>query len=78
MLLQRRQRVILPGFYIEVADNATRDTFSQEPGIGRKKVGTILEYPYSVLRESTRQEYLKMKAAGDHIQREKLLREENS
>jgi hypothetical protein len=77
LIIQRMQEVVLPGWYIEVADNATRDHFSQTPEEGRKKVGTIQEFPYTVLHESTRQEYLAQKAYGDKIQREALRREEN-
>jgi hypothetical protein len=78
LIIKRMEEVILPGFYIEVADNALRDNFTQEPGKGRKKVGTIQEFPYTTIREATRQQYLEQKAAGDKIQREKLMREENA
>lgn len=77
LIVQRMKEVVLPGFYIEVADHALRDHYTQTPQEGRKKVGTIQEYPYTVIREATRQEYLEMKAKGDEIQREKLRREEN-
>lgn len=77
LLMQRMKEVVLPGFYLEVADHATRDHYTQEPNQGRKKVGTIQVYPYTVLREATRAEYLERKSEGDRIQREKLMREEN-
>jgi hypothetical protein len=77
LIIQRMQNVILPGFYIEVADNATQDNFTQEPSEGRKKIGTVQKFPYMVKRQATRKEYLERKAYGDKIQREKLLREES-
>lgn len=77
LLLQRMKAVILPGFFIEAADNALLDHYTQEPGQGRKKVGTIQRWPYTTLRRATRQEYLAMKSEGDRIQREAILREEN-
>jgi len=77
LIIQRMQDVILPGFYIEVADNGTKDQFTQSPGEGRKKVGTIQRFPYMVKGEASRLEYLVQKERGDKIQREKLMREEN-
>lgn len=77
LICQRMKKVVLPGWYIEVADNATRDHYTQTPEEGRKKIGTILEYPYIVMREATRAEYLAQKAEGDKIQREFIRREEN-
>lgn len=77
LLIQRMKEVILPGFYIEVADNTLLDNFTQEPGEGRKKVGTIQRYPYTTLEESNREAYLAAKAKGDSIQRAAILREEN-
>lgn len=77
LIIQRMQHVVLPGFYIEVADNALRDQYTQTPEDGRKKVGTIQEYPYTTVRRATRGEYLVQKSAGDKIQREARSREEN-
>lgn len=76
LLIKRRMPVILPGFYIENADNSTRDNFIQTPEQGRKKVGVIQTYPYSVLREATREEYLEQKASGDRAFREKIRRDD--
>lgn len=76
LIIKRRENVILPGFYIEAADHATLDKFSHEPGKGRQKVATIQQFPYTVLREATREEYLAQKTAGDKIQREKIERDE--
>jgi hypothetical protein len=76
LIIQRQKEIVLPGFYIEVADNALRDHYSHESGQGRKRIGTIQEYPYTTLREATRAEYIEQKTRGDRIQREKLMREE--
>ena len=76
LLIKRMTAVVLPGFYIEVADNATRDQFTQTPQQGRKKIGVLQEYPYTTLREATRDEFLRQKASGDAIMREKLVRED--
>lgn len=75
LIIKRMVPVVLPGFYLEVADNATRDHFIQTPEQGRKKIGVIQEYPYTVTREATRDEFLKQKAAGDAIMREKMIKE---
>jgi len=76
LVIQRMKPVIQPGFYLEVADNATRDHYAQTPEKGRKLVGKIQEYPYTTLREASREEYLAQKGAGDKIMREKRAREE--
>jgi len=75
LLIKRAQDVVLPGFYIEVANNATKDQYIQNEKVGRKKIGVIQEYPYTVFREATREEYLEQKAAGDKVMRDKLVQE---
>jgi hypothetical protein len=71
LIIKRMTPVVLPGFYLENADHATRDTYEQSPERGRVKVGTIQEFPYTVLREATMEEYVEMRATGDRIMREK-------
>lgn len=78
LIIQRMTPVVLPGFYIEVADNALRDRYTHTAKLGRKKVGTVQTFPYTTLRRATREEYLVQKAAGDKLQREAMLREENA
>lgn len=75
LIVKRMAAVVLPGFYIEVADNATRDHYVQSPEQGRKKIGVIQEYPYTVFREATREEYLAQKASGDAVMRDKITRQ---
>lgn len=76
LIIKRMVPVVLPGFYIEVADNATRDHYTQTPEQGRKKIGVIQEYPYTTYREASRDEYLAQKAAGDSIMRDKISRQD--
>lgn len=74
LTIQRQTEVILPGFYLEVADNGIKEAYTETPKDGRKKVGDIQIYPYTVISRSSRQEYLDMKSMGDNIQREHLRR----
>lgn len=76
LIVKRMTAVVLPGFYIEVADNATRDHYVQSPEQGRKKIGVIQEYPYTVFREATREEYLAQKSSGDAVMRDKINRQD--
>ena len=70
--------VIMPGFYIEAADNTTKPIYTHESGKGRQKVGSVQKYPYTVLRQSEMEEYLVQKAKGDKEQREHERREEEA
>uniref|UniRef100_A0A6M3J5A7 Uncharacterized protein n=1 Tax=viral metagenome TaxID=1070528 RepID=A0A6M3J5A7_9ZZZZ len=74
LIIKRQQNVVLPGFYIEVADNSTRDHYIQNEKEGRKKIGVIQEFPYTTLREATRDEYIHQKTEGDKIMRERRAR----
>jgi len=76
LIIKRMLPVVLPGFYLEVADNATRDHFIQTPQQGRKKIGVIQEYPYTVFREASRDEFLAQKASGDRVMKERITRED--
>jgi len=76
LIMKRMIEVVLPGFYLEVADNATQDNFIQTPKDGRKKIGVIQKYPYTVLREAAMEEFLAQKASGDRIMRDKRTRDE--
>jgi len=76
LIIKRMVPVVLPGFYLEVADNATRDHFIQTPQQGRKKIGVIQEYPYTVFREASRDEFLAQKASGDRVMKERITRED--
>lgn len=75
LLIKRQMAIVLPGFYIEQNDNATKDHYTQTPEQGRKKIGTIQQYSCTVLREATMEEYLAQKESGDKIMRAKIDRE---
>ena len=68
--------VMIPGFYLENADNTTKDIHSHEAGKGRMVTGKVQKYPYTVLRQVSMEEYLAFKKEGDKIQREAERREE--
>jgi hypothetical protein len=74
--MQRNVPVILPGHYLEVADNATYPVYIQTPEQSRKITGHVQFFPYTVLREATYEEYLAMKREGDRITRETRRKEE--
>ena len=76
LIMKRMTEVVLPGFYLEVADNATQDNFIQTPKDGRKKIGVIQKYPYTVLREAAMEEFLSQKASGDRIMKDKRAKDE--
>ena len=65
----RMEKVIMPGFYLENSDNTTKDIFSHESGEGRKVVGKVQKYPYTVLRQATMEEFLAFKEVGNQKQR---------
>jgi len=60
-----------PGRYLEAARNTTHEIFEQNPDDYdqkegyRKTVRVITRFPYSVRREITKEEYMKLKAVGD-------------
>ena len=65
--MKREEAVILPGRFLEAADNAVYPTYSQRPGHDRKITGFVKFFPYIVLREADEDEYRKMKADGDKV-----------
>lgn len=67
---QRGVECIVPEAYLEVAKNATHDTFTVKPGEGRQKVGKVTRFPFSVISSSNYEEFRKMFLEGTHIQRQ--------
>jgi hypothetical protein len=61
LLMQRDKEIIIPGRYKEVADHAEQISFKQLPGIDRKVQGKIKTFPYTMMGEATREEYLSQK-----------------
>lgn len=78
LLIERMKPVVLPGFYIEVADNATKAQYIQTPEESRKIISYVQKYPYTVQRRATIEEYIKMKTEGDRITREAHRRREEA
>jgi len=76
LIMKRMVPVVLPGFYLEVADNAMRDKYIQNEKVGRKKIGQVQQYPYTVLGDATMEQYLFQKAEGDKIMRDIRARED--
>jgi hypothetical protein len=65
--IEREKHVILPGSFLESADNGTYPVYKQEPGQDRKVVGRVSFYPYSVRRRSSRKEFEAMLNEGNRI-----------
>lgn len=74
--IKRNERVVLPGYYLEIADNATYPKYIQTPEQSRKIVAYVQFFPYTVMREATEEEYLAQKREGDRLTREARRREE--
>jgi len=67
----RNKPVILPGRFLECADHGEFPTYKQEPGQPRKITSHVKFFPYTTMRQATKAEYIKMRADGDRITREK-------
>lgn len=65
--MQREVPLILPGFYIALADDATHPLFRKVGSEPRKIVGYRQLFPFSVLREATEKEFRIQKEEGDRI-----------
>lgn len=65
LVIQRGIDVIIPGRFKICADNATYQQFTQVPGKPRKLCGTIKRYPYQLLGEASKKDFLDMKQTGD-------------
>jgi len=72
IVLHRGKEVIVPGRFRECADHTRQplwehwnDSLLNEENSGRKRTGTKTTYPYTVIRETTEEEFRAMKAVGD-------------
>jgi len=74
--IKRNERVVLPGYYLEIADNATYPKYIQTPEQSRKIAAYVQFFPYTVLREASEDEYLMQKREGDRLTKEARRREE--
>jgi len=73
--IKRNEKVVLPGYYLEIADNGTFPKYIQTPEQSRKIVGWMQFFPYTVLREATEGEYVRQKKEGDRLTAEARRRE---
>jgi hypothetical protein len=72
LVCQRGVPVIIPGRFKLCADNATYPHFEQKPNQSRKIVGTVMVFPYTLMREATETEYRKQLRDGNRKTKEAL------
>ena len=76
--IQRDQPVILPGPFLECADNGTFPVYIQLPNQPRKITGYRMHFPYIVLRRCDRTEYEEMLNDGNKKTADARKREEEA
>jgi len=76
--IQRDVPVILPGPFLECADNGTYPVYIQLPNQPRKITGYRMHFPYIVLRRCDKAEYEQLLDDGNKKTAEARKREENS
>ena len=64
LVIQRGKEVVIPARFKECAEHALYPQYKQEPGRERKVAGYRQIFPFSVLGEGTKAEYLKSKKDG--------------
>ena len=74
LIFQRGKEVFIPYRFLDCADHTTRPHFQQLPNKPRKVIGTIMTFPYTKLREATKQEYESQRKAGTKQHRANVLR----
>jgi len=57
LLILREKPIIVPSRYLEAAEHATYPKFTQEPGKPRKTIGNVMRFPFTVIRDATKEEY---------------------
>lgn len=57
LLLQRGKEVCVPDRFLEIADNALQERFTQEPGHERKALAPVITFPYDRIREGSEEEF---------------------
>jgi hypothetical protein len=63
LLIQRDREIVLPDYFLRVADEATYDQF--KPGSGsRQIIAKVRLYPYDILGPATKEEYESARADG--------------
>jgi hypothetical protein len=64
LVVQRGIQVCIPERYVECAEHAQYPQFSQKPGEDRKCVGYLRVFPFDILGDGTREEFLALKRDG--------------
>lgn len=67
---QRGVETIIPGRFKECCEHAIKEVFTQMPNEPRKSVGHVMTFPFSLIGETTEEEYLALKAEGNKKARE--------
>jgi hypothetical protein len=74
LLIQREKEVPVPGRFLECADHGFYEKFSQEPGKSRKVTGKVHYYPYTRIRQTTKEEFDRLHKAGTKLARQHINR----
>jgi hypothetical protein len=75
--VRRGVPVVLPESYVEIARNATLPNWKPNPEDPKKPLrqeGVLHRYPFRVIREATREEFMEGLASGNRIQSDYLER----
>jgi len=72
LIAQRNEETIIPERYAECARHATYPVFKQLPGERRKITGKVMTFPFDVIGEATREEYMALKKEGTKKTQEAL------
>lgn len=62
--IRRNERIPIAARFLEAADHATYKHYTQQPGQNRKVDAVIRKYPYDVLGDATRDDFVRWKRAG--------------
>lgn len=68
--IRRNERIPVAQRFLECADHARYRHFTQEPGKDRKVDREIHKYPFDILGEATRDDFVRWKRAGTKATRE--------
>jgi hypothetical protein len=77
LLIEREKVIVIPERFIECANHATYPQFKQLPNAPRKIVGRVMIFPFDILGEGTKMDFLKQKTSGTK-ENEKALKTEQS
>lgn len=72
LVAQRQKECTIPERFVEALKNARQPVFRQMPGESRKIVGEVMTFPFDILGEGTREEYLGQRQTGTEATRESI------